>query len=255
MLLFVSSCAPYAVALNMDMKTKPLAKTDLFGKTVSVELCNTALDTATSALFATAFTKGVSSLLPSVNESPDYKLLIDSLVLGGVSMKEPFHTDDGFISMDVSFPYAFNLVISDNNDPISSPSPVESLKVDDVMYFTLTAKDTVSPKKLKISAYSYLPSFYEEIGRYTADFFFPQWKNVDVIIYTKDSDEWLKAEALADNFQWEEAYKIWIKLVESDNIKDRAAAAHNIAVACEILGKHELSEKWLALSKKVGKKS
>lgn len=88
------------------------------------------------------------------------------------------------------------------------------------------------------------------IGERTARSFMDQWESQDRVIFVYDKFKWNVAYDYALGFEWDKAMEIWMQLTKSNNTKEAACAAFNMAVACEMQGNFELAEKWLALSQK-----
>ncbi len=88
------------------------------------------------------------------------------------------------------------------------------------------------------------------IGDRTAKSFMDQWETQDRVIFVYDKLKWNVAYDHALGFEWDKSMEIWLELVKSNNAKEAACAAFNVALACEMQGKFELAEKWLNLSQK-----
>ena len=62
---------------------------------------------------------------------------------------------------------------------------------------------------------------------------------------------WTQAYYYAYMFEWEKAMEIWLEEAQSKNTLRSGYAAHNISVACEILGMEELGRSWSEMSRKL----
>jgi hypothetical protein len=76
----------------------------------------------------------------------------------------------------------------------------------------------------------------------------PSWIQVERIYYRSNNPEMRKAEQFAVNQDWRGAAEVWNKLSKSKNDKIAAKACFNMALACEMEGKPNLSIGWLVQS-------
>ena len=65
------------------------------------------------------------------------------------------------------------------------------------------------------------------------------------MVATFAGSKWESAYYLALDFKWEQAMDVWLELVKGGAPEKQGAAAYNLAVACEILGKYNTALKWL----------
>ena len=76
------------------------------------------------------------------------------------------------------------------------------------------------------------------------------WKTDERIIYLYDK-KWANAFSYMVDFEFDKAIDIWLKYTSSSyNSKIKAAAAYNIAIACELSENYELALEWLDYSEK-----
>lgn len=82
-----------------------------------------------------------------------------------------------------------------------------------------------------------------------ADRMAPYWQSVqrDFFVYTANKHMKQAARYVYDN-NWYKAASIWRILVDNENYKIRAAACHNMALACEVEGKLDIAIVWLKKS-------
>ncbi len=73
-----------------------------------------------------------------------------------------------------------------------------------------------------------------------------RWTSIDRSYYSKAKKEprMKQAVRLADANQWEKAAEIWKELSNSQDEKVAGRATYNLAVASEVLGKHDLALDW-----------
>jgi len=88
------------------------------------------------------------------------------------------------------------------------------------------------------------------MGEQTARSFMDQWETQDRVVFVFDKLKWNRAYDHALAFEWDKAMEIWLELLKSNNTKEVACAAFNVALACEMQGNFALAEKWLDLSQK-----
>lgn len=90
----------------------------------------------------------------------------------------------------------------------------------------------------------------QHCGLQLAKLFELEWilQPISVIYY--DSVRWVEAADYANDFQWQEAMKIWLELVKTDKLERASCAQYNLAVGCYMLGRYQLAKDWLELSNK-----
>ena len=73
----------------------------------------------------------------------------------------------------------------------------------------------------------------------------PSWVQIDRMYYHSKNPEMIKAEKFAKNQDWLDAAEIWNKQTKNKNQEIAAKACYNMALACEMDGKHDLAIDWL----------
>ena len=181
----------------------------------------------------------------------DFIVVVDSLRVGDFEMDYPIEKSyyDGreMEQSIISMPYSMNLSVYQRG----CAGAKYNFKVDQMESWILMA-----PEKLpKVSAMSKISDRVDDsftrIGEYAAEEFFPIWENVNKRIYVYNNASWTQAYYYAYMFEWEKAMEIWMVEAQSNNVHRSGYAAHNISVACEILGMDELSRSWSEMSKKL----
>lgn len=119
--------------------------------------------------------------------------------------------------------------------------------------------DRVHPDTVFIKAFSfagehigedeaYMAEISDAMGSGLAALLSEQWHNKRRVLASFSGNAWTKAYFYAQDFRWEDAIEIWMKLADSGNASRSAYAAYNVAVGCEVLGNTELAKKWLDYS-------
>jgi hypothetical protein len=73
---------------------------------------------------------------------------------------------------------------------------------------------------------------------------FPYWKQTERFYYIRGNKTFRRAREYVKNEQWEKAIEEWKKNFTGANQESARRAAHNIAFACEMLGKIDLAIQW-----------
>ena len=96
------------------------------------------------------------------------------------------------------------------------------------------------------SLWNRIGSSAENLGEVSARTFAPVWKEETYsFIYYESPEAWLAAAQYASDYKWNEAMKVWISLLDTNNPMKRSCAEYNIATACFLMGDNELALKWL----------
>lgn len=83
------------------------------------------------------------------------------------------------------------------------------------------------------------------LGQSFASKLLPNWIPVDRMYYKSSNPDMMKAEKFAMKNDWLNAAEIWNRMTFSKNEKMSAKACFNMALACEMEGKLDLSIDWL----------
>lgn len=97
-------------------------------------------------------------------------------------------------------------------------------------------------------AEEYMAEISFEMGETLASALSPQWKGENRLLAVFSGNAWTKACRMAQDFKWEDAMEIWMRLAGSANPMHSAYAAYNVAVGCEVLGNIGLAKKWTEYS-------
>lgn len=86
----------------------------------------------------------------------------------------------------------------------------------------------------------------EQFGKASAKIFKPTWKAEEfTFIYYDSPQAWDTASQAAYSFKWKEAIEAWMTLLDTNNPMKRSCAEFNIAQACFLNGEYALALKWL----------
>lgn len=278
--LIVSSCAPISYTVSVDKKVPSVNNVDFNGKIPSVIALSQR--GSTDSLYLSNACIGIAqsmeqNLSLDAGDVPvyffyrdeldingqgdidflysytgtDYIVVVDSLSVGDFEMSYPQqkgYYDGRYLAQSIiSMPYRMNLTLYRNG--------VEgvSLRVHiNEMESWLLMSEEPLPKVSALSKISDgISDSFITIGLSAAQEFFPSWESVNKRIYVYNNASWTQAYYYAYIFEWEKAMEIWLEETKSGNVKKRGYAAHNVSVACEILGMEELSRNWAGISKKL----
>lgn len=181
----------------------------------------------------------------------EYLIVADSLEVGEFSVQMPAekaYTQGGFMQQTVvSLPYRLRVRVFD----IHKSGPAASLDEDDVMEWTLLSEAPLTRLRAVERVDSELAGSFRSIGGNIASKLMPQWETVNKTLYVYDNSKWTEACRLAYLFEWEKAMEIWLGEADSPDVRKAACAAHNIAVACEILEMDGMAAQWKARSEEL----
>ena len=86
------------------------------------------------------------------------------------------------------------------------------------------------------------------LGRFAGSKIIPQWMPVERLYYKSNNPNMLLAEKYAFQNNWLKAAELWNMLTKNKNQKIAAKASYNMALACEMEGKHDVAIEWLVKS-------
>lgn len=86
------------------------------------------------------------------------------------------------------------------------------------------------------------------LGRFAASKMIPNWMPVQRLYYKSNNPNMLLAEKYAFQNDWLKAAELWNRLTKNKNQKIAAKASYNMALACEMEGKHDVAIDWLVKS-------
>ena len=106
----------------------------------------------------------------------------------------------------------------------------------------------VSDELLSEHVWDNISSEAERVGMQATGNFLSTWKTERYTLYYYDSadNNWDKASQAAYEYRWQEAIKLWCKILQNTkNHEKKACLCYNIATACYMLGDYTLAISWL----------
>lgn len=174
----------------------------------------------------------------------DFLIAVDSMEVGEFTVafpEEKAYSGGSFLQQSVvSLPYTLKVMVFSNQ----LPGPVEAWRDSDVLEWTLLSETNLTRLRAVEKVDSELAASFRTVGGSFAERFVPQWETVNMMIYVYDDRNWTEACRLAWLFEWDKAMEIWYDEADSPDIRKAACAAHNLSVACEILGLEESAAIW-----------
>ncbi len=276
--IFTFSCSPVAYTISMEMKKKSEVGIDLngnrpaiitvadLGNKDSILITNIAIGVAEKMESDLGMNQGDISIFSIHSNQMDFKdpsavsllfseiecdkiLVIDSVKVGDFFVKysdKRIYQDNEFYQQTNTF-LPFSLSLSLVGNEMFTDEFHKTMT--DSLQWTLISKEYIDEIKAIAKSNSTLLESFKCVGSSIGSMFSTQWEEQERIIIAYDTDVWMKAYYLADNFKWDEAMEIWLKLVKSSDPKKAAFAAFNLSVACEMLEYYELAEKWIDFAK------
>lgn len=269
-LVALQSCDPQAFSMNVEMRYPSSSGMSIDGKSVAVVYLNE--DSAKDSVFNECLANGFASAIEKnyFNGAEAVNLYKMPKVVGGV-----YSNADTLINLivdtgcDIVFlfdaPEFGNVQIKEQKTstsgtyyPVSVPVAVKLYGFD-----SLSGSDTVrvwtgtrmlsanmeaslGRQAAADSLWNRIGSSAENLGEISARTFAPVWKEETyTFIYYESPEAWLAAAQYASDYKWNEAMKVWISLLDTNNPMKRSCAEYNIATACFLMGDNELALKWL----------
>lgn len=269
-LVALQSCDPQAFSMNVEMRYPSSSGMSIDGKSVAVVYLNE--DSAKDSVFNECLANGFASAIEKnyFNGAEAVNLYKMPKVVGGV-----YSNADTLINLivdtgcDIVFlfdaPEFRNVQIKEQKTstsgtyyPVSVPVAIKLYGFD-----SLSGSDTVrvwtgtrmlsanmeaslGRQAAADSLWNRIGSSAENLGEVSARTFAPVWKEETyTFIYYESPEAWLAAAQYASDYKWNEAMKVWISLLDTNNPMKRSCAEYNIATACFLMGDNELALKWL----------
>lgn len=269
-LVALQSCDPQAFSMNVEMRYPSSSGMSIDGKSVAVVYLNE--DSAKDSVFNECLANGFASAIEKnyFNGAEAVNLYKMPKVVGGV-----YSNADTLINLivdtgcDIVFlfdaPEFGNVQIKEQKTstsgtyyPVSVPVAVKLYGFD-----SLSGSDTVrvwtgtrmlsanmeaslGRQAAADSLWNRIGSSAENLGEVSARTFAPVWKEETyTFIYYESPEAWLAAAQYASDYKWNEAMKVWISLLDTNNPMKRSCAEYNIATACFLMGDNDLALKWL----------
>ena len=264
-LIALGSCAPMPYYFNVDIRNQSELDYNINGKKValfsvmpkgdkdSISATAIAIGAAKKIEEDNGYTKGTIPVYSLFSEetdlssyasifkiaqgtSSDVLLFVKDLKLSSFSVESPSLTGQLVI-----LPFDAKYYIFDKNKikAIYNSEPTDSL------IWSIISDAPVGVSLAINKAKTTLNKMFIDVGAEFASQVSTQWIPQERMLVLFDSSKWMKARDLAMDFKWEEAMDIWMAEVKSSDVRKSAAAAYNIALACDILGDYDIADKWL----------
>ena len=269
-LVALQSCDPQAFSMNVEMRYPSSSGMSIDGKSVAVVYLNE--DSAKDSVFNEYLANGFASAIEKnyfngaeavnlykmpkvgggvysnadtlinliVDTGCDIVFLFDAPEFGNVQIKEQKTSTSGTY-YPVSVPVAIKLY---GFDSLSGSDTVRVWTGTRMLSANMEA--SLGRQAAADSLWNRIGSSAENLGEVSARTFAPVWKEETYsFIYYESPEAWLTAAQYASDYKWNEAMKVWISLLDTNNTMKRSCAEYNIATACFLMGDNELALKWL----------
>lgn len=269
-LVALQSCDPQAFSMNVEMRYPSSSGMSIDGKSVAVVYLNE--DSAKDSVFNECLANGFASAIEKnyfngaeavnlykmpkvgggvysnadtlinliVDTGCDIVFLFDAPEFGNVQIKEQKTSTSGTY-YPVSIPVAIKLY---GFDSLSGSDTVRVWTGTRMLSANMEA--SLGRQAAADSLWNRIGSSAENLGEVSARTFAPVWKEETyTFIYYESPEAWLTAAQYASDYKWNEAMKVWISLLDTNNTMKRSCAEYNIATACFLMGDNELALKWL----------
>ena len=269
-LVALQSCDPQAFSMNVEMRYPSSSGMSIDGKSVAVVYLIE--DSAKDSVFNECLANGFASAIEKnyfngaeavnlykmpkvgggvysnadtlinliVDTGCDIVFLFDAPEFGNVQIKEQKTSTSGTY-YPVSVPVAVKLY---GFDSLSGSDTVRVWTGTRMLSANMEA--SLGRQAAADSLWNRIGSSAENLGEVSARTFAPVWKEETyTFIYYESPEAWLTAAQYASDYKWNEAMKVWISLLDTNNTMKRSCAEYNIATACFLMGDNELALKWL----------
>ena len=269
-LVALQSCDPQAFSMNVEMRYPSSSGMSIDGKSVAVVYLNE--DSAKDSVFNECLANGFASAIEKnyFNGAEAVNLYKMPKVVGGVYSNADtlinLIVDTGCDSVFLFYAPEFgNVQIKEQKTstsgtyyPVSVPVAIklygfDSLSGSDTVHvwtgtrmLSANMEASLGRQAAADSLWNRIGSSAENLGEVSARTFAPVWKEETyTFIYYESPEAWLAAAQYASDYKWNEAMKVWISLLDTNNTMKRSCAEYNIATACFLMGDNELALKWL----------
>ena len=174
--------------------------------------------------------------LLAVQTDSDMLIALDSLSIGSFTLVR-----SGENVVQVSLPVIFNVQAYD----FLKLESIYRRQVVDTVVWTVMGEGQVPNSMAIAQANAHLKEAFRGVGEKVSEIFLPSWNQEERMILCFSGSKWENAYYLAYDFKWEQAIDVWLELVKGSSPMKQGAAAYNLAVACEILGRYDIALKWL----------
>ena len=248
-LVALQSCDPQAFSMNVEMRYPSSSGMSIDGKSVAVVYLNE--DSAKDSVFNECLANGFASAIEKnyfngaeavnlykmpkvgggvysnadtlinliVDTGCDIVFLFDAPEFGNVQIKEQKTSTSGTY-YPVSVPVAVKLY---GFDSLSGSDTVRVWTGTRMLSANMEA--SLGRQAAADSLWNRIGSSAENLGEVSARTFAPVWKEETyTFIYYESPEAWLAAAQYASDYKWNEAMKVWISLLDTNNPMKRSCA-------------------------------
>ncbi|HCT93793.1 MAG: hypothetical protein A2X19_05655 [Bacteroidetes bacterium GWE2_39_28] len=187
----------------------------------------------------------------SFSSNSDIIIIVDSVQVGNVGIINGV-TYNSAGEFKTSYIYAPYQSIIKAYDAISTDR-LAYINQRDTVFWEIISRNDLRPEAMAIRARQSMPSVSQSIGAEVVKALFPAWQEQKRTLYYFPFRPWVNAIDNAREFRWREAMEFWLKQTKDKDPVKAAAAAYNVAIACELTDRHELALQWAEFSLKVFK--
>ncbi len=287
MLVIVASCGPLLETLVVESRVDPLYPVNFDNKSISVFVSVTDSINGNDTIYlfkndtshmvrmaegvATAIERNLAMDAGAIYVFKHYPDIDQEIDMGYIQNLSFISNSDIVVILDtmyVTYPdifqnvgpssgalygssFIFTSVRSVLNvyDGLTAQKLAEINKVDTVYWEVLSRRDLDYSSVLNRVRQS-LPEVTAAIASEVVSTMFPAWEEQQRYLYVYETRTWERAYNHAFNFRWTEAMDIWMSETRNSDPQRVAAAAFNLAVACELTDRLDLAMEWIDLSLK-----
>jgi hypothetical protein len=186
---------------------------------------------------------GTMDLL-AIQSDSELMLVVDSLKVGSYIIERGMSANQQASIQNVvqvNLPVSFGLSAYD----AVHLDVVYHRDVKDTVTWSIVGQEFIQNSAAIAQANNHLREAFRTFGEAVASSLLPVWNQEERMIVCYSGAKWENAYYLASDFKWEQAMDVWMELVKVGTPDKQGAAAYNLAVACEILGRYDIALKWL----------
>ncbi len=182
----------------------------------------------------------------SLNSNSDIIIVVDTVEIGNVDiLRDIARSYQG--SYATSYIFAPFRSVVKVFDAITGQN-LARINQTDTIYWEVLTRNDLRPEALRSRAEQSLGDVSAAIGKEVISLLFPRWVPQERSLYYYPTHGWTMALDNAIEFRWKEAMDFWMVQTEKKDAVKAAAAAYNLAVACELTDRLELAIQWVDIS-------
>ena len=183
----------------------------------------------------------------SFTSNSDIIVILDSLRIGSPKLLENIASSrEAYKSSYVYAPIFSEIKVYNG----MSTELLTHIRQIDTVYGELLSRSDVSERAMVHRVNSSVDAIAQNVGQEMVNKMFPSWVEQQRNLFRYSNREWSMAHSYATQFKWEEAMQIWLKETSGSNNVKVAAAAFNMAVACELTDRLDLALEWIDVAQK-----